>query len=68
MQTSQEQSSQLEFETLIVDNDYEIAKDHYPYIIRKRSTGRVIKESDRGNGYRRVKLNGKDYNVHRIVA
>ena len=68
MQTSQEQSSQLEFETLIVDNDYEISSNHYPYLIRKRSNHRVIKESDRGNGYKRVKLNGKDYNVHRIVA
>ena len=68
MQTSQEQSSQLQFETLVIDNDYEIARDHYPYIIRKRSNHRVVKESDRGNGYRRVKLNGKDYLVHRIVA
>ena len=68
MQSSQEQSSQLEFEPLVIDNDYEIARDHYPYIIRKRSTRRAVKESDRGNGYRRVKLNGKDYNVHRVVA
>lgn len=65
MQTSTEQ---LQFETLVADNDYEIAKDHYPYIIRRRSNHHVIKESDRGNGYKRVKLNGKDYYVHVIVA
>ena len=59
---------QLEFETLVIDNDYEIARDHYPFLIRRRSNHRVVKESDRGNGYRRVKLNNKDYFVHRVVA
>ena len=68
MSTSQEQSSQLEFEPLVIDNDYEIARDHYPYIIRRRSNNRVVKENTMKNGYRRVKLNGKDYLVHRVVA
>ena len=69
MQTSQEQSQeQLVFEPLVINNDYEIALDHYPYIIRKRSNHRVIKEYDNGNGYRCVTLNKKKYLVHRIVA
>ena len=65
MQTSQDT---LEFEPLAIDNDYEIARDHYPYIIRKRSNHRVLKETLMKNGYKCVKLNGKLHYVHRVVA
>ena len=65
MQTSTEQ---LEFETLIIDNDYEIARDHYPYLIRRRNNHRVLKETLMKNGYKCVTLNKKQYLVHRIVA
>lgn len=68
MASSQEQSSQLEFETLVIDNDYEIAIGHYPYIIRRRSNHRVIKECDDGKGYHVITLNGKQYRLHRVVA
>ena len=61
-------TDQLEFEPLVVDNDYEIARDHYPYIIRKRSNHRVIKETLMKNGYKCVTLNKKQYYVHRVVA
>lgn len=60
--------SELQFETLEVDNDYEIAVNHYPYIIRRKSTGYVIKEYGDGKGYRRVTLNNKTCRLHRVVA
>lgn len=59
---------QLEFETLVIDNDYEIARNHYPYIIRRRSNHRVVKEWNKDNGYKCITLNRKKYYVHRIVA
>ena len=66
MQTSSQDT--LEFETLVIDNDYEIALDHYPYIIRRRSNHRVIKETLMKNGYKCVTLKGKQYYIHRVVA
>ena len=69
MSSSQEQSQeQLQFETLVVDNDYEIASNHYPYIIRRRSNHRVVKECDDGKGYHVITLNGKQYRLHRVIA
>lgn len=59
---------QLEFETLVIDNDYEISSNHYPYVIRRRSNHRVVKEWNNGNGYKRITLNRKKYYVHVIVA
>ena len=59
--------SELQFETLKIDNDYEIAVNHYPYIIRRKSNHRIVKECD-NTGYRRLTLNGKKYYVHVIVA
>lgn len=61
-------SEQLQFETLELDDDYEIAKDHYPYIIRRISNHQVLKESTMKNGYKYVCLNCKAVYVHRIVA
>ena len=60
--------SELQFETLVIDNDYEISVDHYPYIIRKKSNKRILKETTKNNGYKVVTLNKKQYYVHRIVA
>ena len=59
---------QLEFETLVINNYYEIARGHYPFIIRRRSNHRVVKETLMKNGYKCVSLNRKQYYVHRIVA
>ena len=55
------------WEICVVDNDYEIYSE-YPYPIRKKSTGRVIKESLQTAGYVRVKLNKKDTLKHRIIG
>ena len=47
--------------------EYEIC-DRYPYEIRKKSTGKVVKEHDTGNGYKRLNLNQHKLFKHRIVA
>ena len=48
--------------------DYEIC-DTYPYEIRKRKTGKVVKESiNKGNGYVDLALNNHTIRKHRIVA
>ena len=36
--------AEVEFVDCVVDNDYEIATT-FPYIIRKKSNGKIIKES-----------------------
>ena len=69
MQTSQEQSSQLEFETLVVDNDYEIAVYKDDYIIRNKKTKKILKEQiSRTNGYIGYKLNNRVHGLQYIVA
>ena len=50
----------------VVDNDYEICSE-YPYQIRKKSNGYIIKEWLR-HEYVYCKLNGEAYPKHRIVA
>ena len=60
--------SELQFETLVIDNDYEIAVDHYPYIIRNIKTKQIRKETINDNGYHQLTLHGKTYGIHRIVA
>ena len=60
--------SELQFETLKVDNDYEIALNHYPYIIRNKSTGYVRKETIQRDGYHNLTFKNKTYGVHVIVA
>lgn len=61
--------SEIEFETLVIDNDYEISVDHYPYIIRKKSNKHIVSEyTNDSNGYKAVMLNKKKNYVHRVVA
>ena len=50
-----------------VNNTYEIYNE-YPFYIRKKSNGRIIKESVMNNGYIQVSLNGVRYYKHRIIA
>ena len=65
----------MTFEQLRVNNDYEISVD-YPYVIRKRSNGRVIKEHIGNKGYVQLNLservNGRNvqslYYKHRLIA
>lgn len=54
--------------TCVVDSDYEICTD-YPYQIRKKSNGRIIKEFiNKTTGYIHCCLNRKKYQKHRIIA
>ena len=56
-----------EWVTLNADCDYEICTT-FPHQIRKRDDQRIIKETDNGNGYIRVKINGLPYYKHRLIA
>ena len=57
-----------EFVDLIdFENDYEI-KTTYPYEIRNKRTGRILKESINSAGYYQVYLNRVNYSKHRLVA
>ena len=58
----------VEFVPLLhFEADYEIL-NHYPFTIRKKSNHRVLRESDRGNGYIQINLNGKPYYKHRLIS
>ena len=46
---------------------YEIMK-YYPNVIRKKSSGKILKETLGNNGYFYVTLKGKQYLKHRIIA
>ena len=50
-----------------VDSDYEI-NDEYPHNIRRKGSDTNITLTVRQNGYVQVKLNGKTYAHHRLVA
>ena len=57
-----------EWQTCVVDDEYEIY-DQYPYPIRRKGSDRIIKESlCRSTGYMRSSLNRKGYDKHRIIA
>ena len=56
-----------EFIHLLDFEDYEIYTK-YPYPIRRKSTNYVLKTIDDGRGYARVKLHGKDYFKHILLA
>ena len=59
---------EAEFEPLKdFENDYEIQKE-FPFVIKNKKTGRILAESDRGQGYPRINLNGKSYQKHILVA
>ena len=59
--------AQAQWVDCVVDSDYEI-NVNYPYAIRRKSNGRIVRESDNGTGYPRIKLHRKDYLKHRVVA
>ena len=56
------------FEELKFNPNYEIAKDQYPYIIRKKGTTKPIKPSPNTTGYQQISLNGKKYCLHKVIA
>ena len=57
-----------EWETLKVDNDYEINTD-YPYQIRRKDNGYIISEWEhQKSNYIQIKLNGQYYYKHVVIA
>ena len=51
----------------VVNNNYQIFTT-YPFQLRKKSNGKIIKEWHDYKGYVKCKLNGKPYFKHRIIA
>ena len=65
---SEEQGRVIEFVPLRnFEKEYEIL-NVYPYTIRKKNNHYELKETDNGNGYKRVTLNGIKKYKHRIIA
>ena len=59
---------EAEFEPLKgFESDYEI-QTTYPYNIRKKKTGKILKESNRSAGYIQVHLNLISYSKHILIA
>ena len=54
------------WQELKIDNDFEIYSE-YPYSIRRIGKDRIISERI-SSGYCKIRLNGKDYLKHRIIA
>jgi len=59
----------LKFDELVVDRDYEIAfiADGY-YIIRKKGKTKPLKIGTNNKGYQVLTLNGKQQQFHRVIA
>lgn len=55
------------WETLKFDNDYEIYSE-FPYPIRRINSERINSEWIGIDKYTRIKINGKDYLKHRLIA
>lgn len=65
---SSEEGQTIEFVPLLIfEEDYEILND-YPFIIRKKSNKRVLKESLNNYGYLVCALNGRQYKKHRLIG
>jgi hypothetical protein len=60
-------TSDEEWETCVVDEDYEI-NINFPHQIRKKTNGRILKENNDGRGYLRCSMNKKDFKKHRLIA
>ena len=57
----------MNWEDLRYHDNYEICSE-FPHQIRKKETGRILKESIHQTGYLVVTLDGKTYYKHRIIA
>ena len=57
----------MSYVELVNHSDYEILNE-YPHTIRCKRDGRVINESFDQKGYVRIRLNGKQYRKHRLIA
>ena len=58
---------QSHWEQLVDHEDYEICSE-YPHEIRTRSNGRIVTESVTNRGYVVLKLNGKQFRKHILIA
>ena len=56
------------FETLKIDNDYEITNNTEPIIIRRKSNYHIVNLRKNEYGYNIIWLNGKKYLYHRVIA
>jgi hypothetical protein len=64
------ESDGTEWETCVVDKDYEICLN-YPHQLRKKSNGYIVKEHEepgKESGYIQLKLNSKSFRKHRLIA
>ena len=62
-----EEEDEEQWEVLRDHPDYEICRE-YPHQIRRVQDGRILKESIQTKGYLQVRLSGKAYLKHRLVA
>ena len=67
MTANVERSAVDEWETCVVDSDFEI-NVNYPHAIRRKSTGRIISESFNNSGYVCCWINGRTYGKHVVIA
>ena len=65
--TAHQQNEAIDFVPLLNFIDYEIL-NAYPFTIRHKDTHRVVSESIINRGYVQVWLNGKHYQLHRLIA
>lgn len=56
------------WQTLILDNDYEINVNHYPWQIRRKSNQHVVAIINRYDGYQQIKLNSNVIALHIVIA
>lgn len=64
MATEQES---VTFERISMHPDYDISTTE-PFIIRKRNNNKIMKQSRNNAGYLYVSINGKSYELHRLIA
>ena len=60
-------NEETEWEELKQDSDYEI-NINYPHQIRKKSNGKILKETIMSCGYLKVSLNQRTLKKHRLIA
>lgn len=59
---------EIEFVPLLdYEDKYEIMSE-YPFMIKNKINGKILSESNTGNGYVRVHLNRKSINKHQLIA
>jgi hypothetical protein len=67
MEVEADVEPEIEWEVVVDHEDYEICRS-FPYQIRKIANGKILKETQRKDGYVICTLNGTQYLKHRIIA